>query len=89
MPLLSPVFREVNFQRIRQLDEEGYQPATIARIINEQPGAKVKIFAPDVRGYLKLQQLGSEKMLISKKAMGGIVGSPLQFGQSGQPGEPA
>jgi len=92
VPLLSPVFRELNFQRIRQLDEEGYQPATIARIINEQTGAKVKILAPDVRGYLKMQQLGSEKMLISKKAVESIIGSAVQPDQSDQPdhpGEPA
>lgn len=79
MPLLSPVFREINFQRIRQLDDQGYQPATIARIINDETGAKEKILTPDVRGYLKLQRLGSQKMLISKKGLNGtanVSGNP-------------
>jgi len=73
MPLLSPIFREINFQRIRQLDAGGYQPATIAKIINDESDAKEKVYAPDVRGYLKLQRMGSEVMLISKKGMNSLA----------------
>lgn len=73
MPLLSPIFREVNFQRIRQLYADGYQPATIAKIINDETGAKEKVLAPDVRGYLKMQRLGSEVMLVSKKGMNNLA----------------
>jgi hypothetical protein len=79
MPLLSPVFREINFQRIRQLDTQGYQPATIAKIINDETGRKEKVLAPDVRGYLKMQKLGSERMLVSKKGLDGIAGLPDQL----------
>jgi hypothetical protein len=76
MPLLAPLFRELNFQRIRQLDAGGYQPATIARIVNDETGPKDRITAPDVRSYLKIQKLGSEKMLISKKGINSIANFP-------------
>jgi hypothetical protein len=76
MPLLSPVFREINYQRIRQLDADGFQPATIARIVNDETRGKEKILAPDIRGYLKLQKMGSERMLVSQKSMNGINGLP-------------
>lgn len=76
MPLLSPVFREINYQRINNLSSQGFTPATIARIINDETNAKEKILAPDVRGYLKLQRAGSERMLVTKKGLDEIKGHP-------------
>ena len=74
MPLLSPVFREINYQRISSLNDKGYQPATIASIISDETGEK--ILTPDVRGYLKLQKAGSARMLVTKKGLNEIKEPP-------------
>lgn len=65
MPILAPIFRELNLRRIIDLSEAGLSNSTIARVINDKPGNKPAMTAADVNGYLKLSKAGTAEMLVS------------------------
>lgn len=65
MPILAPIFRELNLRRIIDLSEAGLSNSTIARVINDKPGNKPTMTAADVNGYLKLSKAGTAEMLVS------------------------
>ncbi|MDR6680169.1 hypothetical protein [Pseudomonas oryzihabitans] len=77
MPLFAPVFREVNYARITQLDQTGMTPQTIAHIIRDETQSEVRLTPADIRSYLKVQGAASKRMLISKPAMKEVVQQPL------------
>jgi len=67
MGMMSPVFRETNYSRILKLRENNYRDSTIARMLSDEIGTKIT--ASDVRGYIKLNGIGSNQMLVSCKAL--------------------
>lgn len=74
MGMMSPVFREVNFARINELKSSGkLSDNTVANIISDETGASIT--GQDVSGYLKINGLASEKMLVSKDTMKAVNGN--------------
>lgn len=67
MGMMSPVFRETNYSRILKLRKNNYRDSTIANMLSDEIGTKVT--ASDVRGYIKLNGIGSNQMLVSRKAL--------------------
>ncbi|WP_213948384.1 hypothetical protein [Luteibacter sp. dw_328] len=72
MALHSPIFREVNYGRITTLREH-FTDATVARIVSEHTGSKVS--ASDIRGYVKLNKVGSRRMLVSSTVIKEMTGT--------------
>lgn len=69
MPLLSIPFREINYSRIRELIDAGLSCESIASVITDESPSGTKLTATDIRGYIKVQETASVKMLISQKKM--------------------
>lgn len=67
MPILAPLFREINFTRIHELKLNGLSDATIASIVNDETQNTLGVHAQDVASYLKLTAAGSSQMLVRKK----------------------
>ncbi|AZE39150.1 hypothetical protein C4K06_6162 [Pseudomonas chlororaphis subsp. aureofaciens] len=76
MPVLAPLFREINYSRITQLDEAGMSPQTIVSIIRDETDSEVKLTPADIRSYLKIQNVASEQMLITKPTMKEVLERP-------------
>ncbi len=76
MPVLAPLFREINYSRITQLDEKGMSPQTIVSIIRDETDSQVKLTPADIRSYLKIQGVASEQMLITKPTMKEVLKRP-------------
>ncbi|MGQ7860236.1 hypothetical protein ACUN0G_13200 [Pseudomonas sp. 32A] len=76
MPVLAPLFREINYSRITQLDEAGMSAQTIANIIRDETDSQVKLTPSDIRSYLKIQDVASERMLITKPTMKEVLKRP-------------
>ncbi|NMG31836.1 hypothetical protein [Aromatoleum evansii] len=76
MPILAPLFREVNHNRIDQLHEAGLTPQTIASVICDETKSQVKLTASDVRSYLKVQDAAAKQMLISQRTMRALLKEP-------------
>ena len=72
MPLMAPVFREINYSRINTLSADGHSARTIASIMNDETDNRFRFTASDVKGYLKMGNAASEQMLISKAAMNSL-----------------
>lgn len=72
MPLMAPVFREINYSRINTLSAAGHSTRTIASVINDQTDNHFKFTASDVKSYLKMGKAASEQMLVSKAAMNSL-----------------
>lgn len=69
MPVMSPLFRQINYSRICELRNLGYSASTIACIINDESNSPMKITEANVHGYLAVQAQASARMLISKQSM--------------------
>jgi len=75
MGMMNPVFREMNFSRITELaSAKKLSNTSIASIISDE--TKQKVTASDVGGYLKLNRMASQQMLVSKPTMNAISGAP-------------
>lgn len=75
MPVLAPLFREINYSRITQLDEAGMSAQTIAKIIRDE-NSELKITPADIRSHLKIQDVASKQMLITKPTMKEVLKRP-------------
>lgn len=73
MPLLAPLFREVNHNRIKQLHDADLSPQSIASIICDETKSQVKLTASDVRSYLKVQDAAAAQMLIGQRTMRALL----------------
>lgn len=69
MPILAPLFREVNLNRIVELHEVGLSPRSIASVIFDDTKSQVRLTASDVQSYLKVQEAAAKQMLVSKSTM--------------------
>lgn len=68
MSMMSPVFRELNYSRVKDLKARNLSDSTVAGIISDETGQ-------DVTSYLKMNALASDQMFISKKTMQVVTGS--------------
>ena len=73
MGMMSPVFRELNYSRVKNLKARNLSDSTVAGIISDETGEDVT--AQDVRSYLKMNALASDQMLVSKETMQAVTGS--------------
>lgn len=73
MSVMSPVFREMNFNRINNLKKIHLSDSTIAGIVSDETGEKVS--QQDITSYLKMNALASDRMLVSKNTMQVLAGS--------------
>lgn len=78
MALMSPVFREINYARMKALSEAGHSSRTIASVMNDITDNKFGFSARDVEGYLKTNKTASNQMLISKPALDSFDPSSVQ-----------
>lgn len=70
MPIMAPVFREINLARIEELAQT-LSDATIASIIRDE--TDLRIDANDVRSYRTINAAASSKMLVSRKTMRAVT----------------
>lgn len=73
MGMMSPVFREVNYGRVKELKDRNLSDATVAGIISDETGQNFT--AQDVHGYLKINAVASNQMLVSKETMRVVTGN--------------
>lgn len=71
MPVMAPVFREINLHRINKLKDRNLSDGTVASIINDETGSDFT--AQDVTGYLKVTAKASEQMLVTKKTLDAVL----------------
>lgn len=67
MPILAPLFREINFSRLNDLKVAGLCDATIAGIVNDETDRKYGIKPKELAAYFKITAAASGQMLVSKK----------------------
>ena len=82
MGMMSPVFRELNYSRIKDLKSRNLSDSTVAGIISDETGHNVT--TQDVGSYLKMNALASDQMLVSIKTMRVVTGSTPD-GEESQP----
>jgi len=73
MGMMSPVFRELNYSRVKDLKSSNLSDSTVASIISDETGQDVT--TQDIGSYLKMNALASDKMLVSKRTMRVVTGS--------------
>ncbi|MCV4272337.1 hypothetical protein OH710_06745 [Pseudomonas capsici] len=67
MAIHSPFYRELNLARIQTLLKRNYSYDTIVRVVRDETGV---IMSPTkLRHYVEVNELASEQMLVSIKAM--------------------
>ena len=74
MPLLAPLFREMNHNRINQLHKSGLSPQSIASVICDETKSQIRLTVSDIRSYLKVQEAAAGQMLISQRTMRALLG---------------
>ena len=81
MPLLEPVFREINYGRINAIEKE-WGSETAAAAMNHKLGEGSNFTADQVSGYLAIQAVASKKMVVSKKSFDAVMGADTDDGVS-------
>ncbi|WP_181146302.1 hypothetical protein [Burkholderia multivorans] len=79
MGMMSPVFREINYNRIKSLKERNLSDSTVAGIVSDETGEEVS--TQDITSYLKMNALASDQMLVSKETMRVVTGGPAEDGE--------
>lgn len=79
MGMMSPVFREINYNRIKSLKERNLSDSTVAGIVSDETGEEVS--TQDITSYLKMNALASNQMLVSKETMRVVTGGPAEDGE--------
>lgn len=79
MGMMSPVFREVNYSRIKSLKDRNLSDSTVAGIVSDETGEAVS--AQDITSYLKMNALASDQMLVSKATMNVVAGNAAEDGE--------
>ena len=79
MGMMSPVFREINYSRIKSLKERNLSDSTVAGIVSDETGEEVS--TQDITSYLKMNALASDQMLVSKETMRVVTGSAAEDGE--------
>ncbi len=79
MGMMSPVFREINYGRIKSLKERNLSDSTVAGIVSDETGEEVS--TQDITSYLKMNALASDQMLVSKETMRVVTGGAAEDGE--------
>lgn len=79
MGMMSPVFRERNYSRIKSLKERNLSDSTVAGIVSDETGEEVS--TQDITSYLKMNALASDQMLVSKETMRVVTGGAAEDGE--------
>ncbi len=79
MGMMSPVFREINYNRIKILKERNLSDSTVAGIVSDETGEEVS--PQDITSYLKMNALASDQMLVSKETMRVVTSSAEEDGE--------
>ena len=79
MGMMSPVFREINYSRIKSLKEHNLSDSTVAGIVSDETGEEVS--TQDITSYLKMNALASDQMLVSKETMRVVTGGAAEDGE--------
>ncbi|HCE8579392.1 TPA: hypothetical protein NHR85_004897 [Pseudomonas aeruginosa] len=79
MGMMSPVFREINYSRIKSLKERNLSDSTVAGIVSDETGEEVS--TQDITSYLKMNALASDQMLVSKETMRVVTGGAAEDGE--------
>lgn len=79
MGMMSPVFREINYSRIKSLKERNLSDSTVAGIVSDETGEEVS--TQDITSYLKMNALASDQMLVSKATMRVVTGGAAEDGE--------
>ncbi|HEJ3369406.1 TPA: hypothetical protein ACPHXD_005265 [Pseudomonas aeruginosa] len=79
MGMMSPVFREINYNRIKSLKERNLSDSTVAGIVSDETGEEVS--TQDITSYLKMNALASDQMLVSKETMRVVTGGAAEDGE--------
>ncbi len=69
MPVLDPLFRNTNYTRIAALAKRGKTPDAIAAVMNKAAPAGVQFTGVQVSGYLAIQAVAAQQMLVSKRQL--------------------
>lgn len=79
MGMMSPVFREINYSRIKNLKDRNLSDSTVAGIVSDETGEAVS--AQDIASYLKMNALASNQMLVSKATMNVVAGTSPEISE--------
>lgn len=76
MGMMSPVFRELNYSRIKNLKARNLSDSTVAGIVSDETGEDVS--PQDITSYMKMSALASDQMLVSKETMRVLTGNVIE-----------